>query len=219
MLLLSVTPALLLLTPGGASHRSRGLAVAPLCSRARAPLLCSSEVGADEQAAAQAVAWFDDLTMLQIFYMGDLRHDEGAADADTIEAAIAASGGNVSRFLTPDERTMPRAGDAALAALAVSFSVEVSDGESDARMPSREVRLRVRFPQGYPLQGERPSFELLHDVPASELPQDGADAVVAAAEASAAKKAVMAEKKAAAAAAKAAFEAKVAAKRRDSLVA
>ena len=131
------------------------------------------------------MAWFDELTMLQIFYMGDLRHDEGAADADTIEAAIAASGGNVSRFLTPDERTMPRAGDAALAALAVSFSVEVSDGESDARMPSREVRLRVRFPQGYPLQGERPSFELLHDVPASELPQDGADAVVAAAEASA----------------------------------
>ena len=35
------------------------------------------------------------------------------------------------------------------------------------------VELRVRFTQGYPLQGGRPSFELLHDMPSSELPQVG----------------------------------------------
>ena len=72
--------------------------------------------------AAQAVAWFDEVSMLQVFYMGDLWHEAGAADADAIEAAIVASGGNVSRYLTPEERTLPQGGDAALAALEVGFS-------------------------------------------------------------------------------------------------
>ena len=55
----------------------------------------------------------------------------------------------------------------------MGFSIEISDSDSDAPMPPREVRLRVRFTQGYPLQGGRPSFELLHDMPSSELPQVG----------------------------------------------
>ena len=190
--------------------------VSRCCSRARVPLLSEES---DAQMATQAVAWFDEVSMLQVFYMGDLRHDAGAADADAIEAAIVASGGNVSRYLTPEERTLPQGGDAALAALEVGFSVEISDSDSDAAMPPREVRLRVCFMQvqprqryasytnltasytarthrcaytayaplhthqGYPLLGERPRFEVLHDMPSSELPQDGAEALVSAADA------------------------------------
>ena len=185
--------------------------VSRCCSRARVPLLSEES---DAQMATQAVAWYDEVSMLQVFYMGDLRHDAGAADADAIEAAIVASGGNVSRYLTPEERTLPQGGDAALAALEVGFSVEISDSDSDAAMPPREVRLRVCFTQvqprqhcasyttahtrhrcaytahaplhthqGYPLLGERPRFEVLHDMPSSELPQDGAEALVSAADA------------------------------------
>ena len=208
-----------LITPGTSlQHTSlHSLLRSRCCSRARVPLL--SESG-DAQMATQAVAWFDEVSMLQVFYMGDLRHDIGAADADAIEAAIVASGGNVSRFLTPEGRTLPRGGDAALAALKVCFSVEISDGDSDAAMPPREVRLRVCFTQvpswrlgsrtasyivlyyrstprtplckythaplrahqGYPLLGERPSFGLLHDMPSSELPQEGAEALISAAD-------------------------------------
>ena len=174
MLLLTPPMAALLLMPGSSLQRAsphpRLRSVSRCCSRARVPLLSEES---DAQMAAQAVAWFDEVSMLQVFYMGDLRHDAGAADADAIEAAIVASGGNVSRYLTPEERTLPRGGEAALAALEVGFSIGISDSDSDAPMPPREVRLRVRFTQGYPLQGARPRFELLHDMPSSELPQVG----------------------------------------------
>ena len=123
--------------------------VSRCCSRARVPLLSEES---DAQMATQAVAWFDEVSMLQVFYMGDLRHDVGAADADAIEAAIVESGGNVSRYLTPEERTLPQGGDAALAALEVGFSVEISDSDSDAAMPPRQVRLRVCFTQVQPRQ-------------------------------------------------------------------
>ena len=160
MLLLTPPIAALLLMPGSSLQRAsphpRLRSVSRCCSRARVPLLSEES---DAQMAAQAVAWFDEVSMLQVFYMGDLRHDAGAADADAIEAAIVASGGNVSRYLTPEERTLPRGGDAALAALEVGFSIEISDSDSDAPMPPREVRLRVRFTQGYPLQGGRNFFD------------------------------------------------------------
>ena len=97
MLILTPPIAALLLMPGSSLQRAsphpRLRSVSRCCSRARVPLLSEES---DARMAAQAVAWFDEVSMLQVFYMGDLRHDAGAADADAIEAAIVASGGNVS---------------------------------------------------------------------------------------------------------------------------
>ena len=102
-------------------------------ARARVPLLLAE--ANEAQPALQAVRWFDELSMLEVFYMGDLAHEEGADDAAALEAAIAASGGNVSRFLLPDERTLPQGGET-LSALNVCFTVEITDHESGAEMPS-----------------------------------------------------------------------------------
>lgn len=147
-------------------------------ARARVPLPVAQ--AKDARPALQAVRWFDELSMLEVFYMGDLAHEEGADDAAALEAAIAASGGNVSRFLLPEERVMPE-GSEALSALNVCFTVEITDHESGAEMPPGEHRLRVTFTEGYPLSGSLPIFELLHESPDGKLPPGGADAVLAAA--------------------------------------
>ena len=81
---------------------------------------CDSQMSLDdEQWAAQAVAWYDELAMLEVVCMGDIQHY--GADAGAIERAIAESGGNVSRYLPYDERSLPDGSDPALAALEVSF--------------------------------------------------------------------------------------------------
>ena len=136
----------------------------------------------DEQRANQVVAWFDELCMLQIVCMGDLEHDAGI-DADTIEAAVAASGGNVSRELTPEERSLPDGSNPEVSSLAVSFSLALCDEAEGV------IRLGVRFVQGYPLLGSLPNFELLADeTAASQLPAGISAAVISAAEAAAQEK-------------------------------
>ena len=80
---------------------------------------------------------------------GDIQHE--GAGADDIEAAIAESGGNVSKYLMPEERALPDGSHQAISALSVSFSLPLGD-EAD------NIRLCVRFVEGYPNLGALPAF-------------------------------------------------------------
>ena len=136
--------------------------------------------GGDNAQAQQAVAWFDELTVLEVVYGEDLEHD--GATAAMIEIAISALGGNVSAVLTPDERTLPDdgGGGTALNEVEVSFAVLLDGGGVSAgTMPAGDVRLRVAFADGYPLGGGVPEFELA--CADGLLPAAGVDAVLGAA--------------------------------------
>ena len=110
--------------------------------------------------ADRAIAWFDELSMLEVIYRGQLAHDAEGMSAADLEAAIAAGGGNVSAALTHDERTRP-SGDA-VQQLVVGFSVDLDGGLDDESEESATVRLGVRFDARYPLQGGRPAFTLVY---------------------------------------------------------
>jgi hypothetical protein len=147
-------------------------------------MLCASEVLSNKQWADQVVAWYDELAMLQIVCRGDITHDDGAYDADNLEAVISASGGNVSRFLMPEERTWPDGASPAIRGLEVSFSLDLSEECTIAS----ELGLHVSFAHGYPLHGGVPEFELL---PSKALAPSQTAHVIGAAEAAA--KAALAE--------------------------
>ena len=140
----------------------------------------------NEQRAAQAIAWYDELRMLEVVCMGELQHAKGALSADAIEAVIAACGGNVSRYLMPDERSLPDGSDPSLSNLEVHFWLPLRDDEDEwcAGIPASEaslvdLMLGVRFEEGYPFLGALPRFELASSAP---LPAEMCSLAMAAAE-------------------------------------
>ena len=156
-------------------------------SRIASPLLVEEDDESielnDKQRAAQVVAWFDELAMLEVVCRGDIEYDEGSADSSTIETVIAASGGNVSRYLMPEERVLPDGASPALKGLCltqVSFTLDLSEYTTVSSLS--DLRLRVVFASGYPLFGGLPAFEALSSAP---LSADQSAAVVGAAEAAA----------------------------------
>ena len=131
--------------------------------------------------ASRAVAWFDEMSMLEVIYRGQLEVDAEGASAADIEAAIAKAGGNVSGELMLEDRVLPDGDHPALQQLAVGFSVEL-DGGIDDESAASELRLHVRFDERYPLRGGRPTFSLQYGGSVANELHEGWEAVVAAAE-------------------------------------
>jgi len=143
-----------------------------------------------EAVARRAVAWFDELSLLEVVFGDALQHSPGGSSAADIEDAIARSGGNVSRLLPPEERRPPDGHGEALSRLAVSFSVVLDEGGGEGG--GEPARALVQFPDAFPLDGAPPGFELQQLVGGGPPPADVAQAVAAAA-AAAAVEAVAAE--------------------------
>ena len=112
----------------------------------RTPRVRLTQQDAAQALARQCVAWYDELAMLQVVLMGDLQHETGSADADAIETLVAMSGGNVSRYLMPEERTLPNGSHPAIVGLQVSFTVELSDSCLLYTSPSPRDGLLSRMP-------------------------------------------------------------------------
>ena len=135
----------------------------------------------DDMLAERAVAWFDEVAMLEVIFRGQITHDDGAMSATDLEAAIIDAGGNVSAALTLEDRTRPDGNHHAIRQLAVAFSIELDEGLDDEES-AEAPRLHVSFDERYPLDGGRPAFSLLCEGSPEEA---GAvvDAAAAAAEA------------------------------------